>query len=97
MHKGVASGVKRGRTGRKEEIIFPPSVCRGKKIGPLTILCFGPPQKCSRVLRRNAYIMGTSVAVLLCPPQHNELTLHRTSDVMADQASILLRASLNTI
>lgn len=60
-------------------------------------MCSGPPQKFSRVTRRNAYVVGAFVADLLCPPQHNEVALYCTSDVMADRAFILLHASVNTI
>lgn len=60
-------------------------------------MCSGPPQKCSRVMRRNAYIMGAFAADLLCPPQHNELALYCKSHVMADGASILLHASVNPL
>lgn len=93
VHGGVASSVKRGLTAEGDNHFFLISV-PGVKLGGSQSCAPGPPPKCSRVMRRRAYVMA---ADLLYPPQHNELALYCTSHVMADGASILLHASVITL
>lgn len=59
--------------GRRES--FFPHQCAGRKFGRLTIMCSGPPQRLSRVTRRNAYIMGSFVSA---SAQRAGIVLHKS-------------------